>query len=136
MFKKFIFYGTLGWITEILWTGLKSLIAGRWTLDSKTYLWMFPIYGLAVFLEYVHEEIRPYKWWARGLIYMTLILSIEYLTGYLLDNLVGACPWDYSEAALSVKGYIRLDYAPLWFIAGLAFEQIHDRVVKPGHLLT
>lgn len=128
--KKFIFYGTLGWITEILWTGLKSLIVGRWTLDSHTYLWMFPIYGLAVFLEYVHEEIRAYKWWARGLIYMTIILGIEYSTGYLLDNLVGACPWDYSDKPLSVRGYIRLDYAPVWFMAGLIFEQIHDRVVK------
>src|SRR5690554_4415533 len=96
MLKKFIFYGTLGWITEIVFTGLKSLLQGRLTLDSHTYLWMFPIYGLAVFLEYIHEEIRPYKWWARGLIYMTLILSIEYLAGYLLHNLVGKCPWDYS----------------------------------------
>lgn len=105
-------------------------MAGRWTLDSHTYLWMFPIYGLAVFLEYVHEEIRPYKWWARGLIYMTLIFGVEYLTGYLLDSLVGACPWDYSDKPLSVKGYIRLDYGPVWFMAGLLFEQIHDKIVK------
>jgi len=84
----------------------------------------------AVMLEYVHEEIRPYKWWARGVIYMTLILSIEYFTGYFLDYLVGACPWDYTGNSLSVKGYIRLDYAPVWFGAGLLFEQIHDNVVK------
>jgi len=130
MVKKFIFYGILGWIIEVVWTGLGSLIQGRWTLDSHTYLWMFPIYGSAVFLEHVHEEIRPYKWWARGLIYMTLILSVEYLTGYFLDYLVGACPWDYSGSPFSVQGYIRLDYAPVWFSAGLLFEQIHDRVVK------
>jgi len=136
MFKKFIFYGTLGWITEIVWTGLGSLLQGRWTLDSRTYLWMFPIYGLAVFLEYVHEEIRAYKWWARGFIYMTIILSVEYLTGYLLDYFIGACPWDYSGNPFSVQGYIRLDYAPVWFAAGLLFEQIHDRVVKKwGRLL-
>ncbi|MGI6226082.1 MAG: putative ABC transporter permease [Peptococcales bacterium] len=130
MIKKFIFYGILGWITEIIWTGLGSLLLGRWTLNSYTYLWMFPIYGCAFFLEYVHEEIREYKWWVRGLVYMTLIFSFEYLTGYILDSLVGACPWDYSGTPFSVKGYIRLDYAPAWFAAGLLFEQIHDRVVK------
>jgi len=129
MVRKYIFYGTLGWITEVVWTGLGSLIQGRWTLESHTYLWMFPIYGLAVFLEPVHEGIREYKWWFRGLIYMTLIFSIEYLTGFFLDYYIGACPWDYSRSPFSIKGYIRLDYAPVWFLAGLLFEQIHDRVV-------
>lgn len=130
MIRKFIIYGMLGWITEIVWTGLGSLFLRKWTLDSHTYLWMFPIYGSAIFLEYVHEEIRDYKWWVRGFVYMTLILSFEYLTGYFLDLIVGACPWDYSGTPFSVNGYIRLDYAPVWFTAGLIFEQIHDQVVK------
>lgn len=130
MIRKFIFYGILGWIIEVVWTGLGSLALGRWTLDSHTYLWMFPIYGLAVFLEPVHEEIRAYKWWARGLIYMIIIFCVEYLTGYLLDYLVGKCPWDYSGNTFAVQGYIRLDYAPVWFAAGLLFEQIHDKVVR------
>ncbi|MDK2824456.1 MAG: hypothetical protein PWQ67_2280 [Clostridia bacterium] len=130
MLKKFLFYGTLGWIIEVVWTGLGSLLQGRWTLDSHTYLWMFPIYGLAVFLEIVHEEIRDYKWWARGLIYMSLIFAVEYSTGYLLHILVGKCPWDYSGHMFSLNGYIRLDYAPVWFATGLLFEQVHDQIVE------
>jgi len=130
MVKKFFFYGILGWILEVLWTGLGSFAQGKWALESHTYLWMFPIYGLAVFLEPVHNEIRDYKWWARGLIYMSLIFAIEYSTGYLLDAIVGVCPWDYSGNTFSFQGYIRLDYAPVWFAAGLLFEQVHDHVVK------
>ena len=34
------------------------------------------------------------------------------------------CPWDYSGAAFQYRGIIRLDYAPLWFAAGLIFEKI------------
>ena len=82
MVKRYFIYGTLGWLIEVLWTGLGSLINGQLTLESRTYLWMFPIYGLAVFLEFIHDEIREYKWWVRGLVYMCLIFLIEYLAGY------------------------------------------------------
>ncbi|MFZ7103049.1 MAG: putative ABC transporter permease [Peptococcaceae bacterium] len=130
MLKRFLFYGTLGWITEVMWTGLGSLLQGKWTLDSHTYLWMFPIYGLAVFLEPVHEEIRSGRWWVRGLVYMVLIFAIEFSTGYLLTAFIGQCPWDYSGSFFSWRGFIRLDYAPVWFTAGLLFEQIHDQFVR------
>ncbi|MFZ5943089.1 MAG: putative ABC transporter permease [Bacillota bacterium] len=131
MLKKFVFYGLLGWIVEIIWTGLGSLLKGEWTLDSHTYLWMFPIYGLAVFLEDIYLEIKDNKWWIRGLIYMSLIFAMEFLTGFLLHSLIGACPWDYSgDTPFSVRGYIRLDYAPVWFAAGLLFEQVYERIVS------
>jgi len=61
---------------------------------------------------------------------MILIFFVEYTTGYFLENLVGVCPWDYSDKKFSVNGYVRLDYAPVWFSAGLLFEQIHDKVVE------
>jgi len=130
MLKRFLFYGILGWIVEVIWTGLGSLAQGHWALESHTYLWMFPIYGLAVFLEQIHNEIRGYRWWVRGFFYMILIFFVEYTTGYFLENLVGVCPWDYSDKKFSVNGYVRLDYAPVWFSAGLLFEQIHDKVVE------
>lgn len=61
---------------------------------------------------------------------MLLIFSIEYTTGYFLATLIGKCPWDYSGKVFSLKGYIRLDYAPLWFATGLLFEILHDRITK------
>ena len=47
----------------------------------------------------------------------------EFFTGSLLRKM-DACPWDYSDAPLNIRGLIRLDYAPLWFGAGLLFEKI------------
>ena len=54
---------------------------------------------------------------------MTLIFSVEYTTGTLLAR-HDLCPWDYQQSRWNIKRYIRLDYAPLWFGAGLLFERI------------
>jgi len=121
-----LIYGLIGWTMEVFWTGLGSLMKGDLMLSSSTYLWMFPIYGLAVFLERVHDSIAERPWYVRGFIYAVLILAIEYLSGWLLRSILGACPWDYRDATpYHITGLIRLDYFPVWFVAGLIFERIH-----------
>jgi uncharacterized membrane protein len=127
MGKRFIIYGLIGWIAEVVFTGIGSLVQGSVNLTGYTYLWMFPIYGLAIFLEPVHDRIRPIPWFIRGTIWAAIIFNIEYLTGWMLSLAIGACPWDYSNlTSLSVDGFIRLDFFPVWFAAGLIFERIHD----------
>ncbi|WP_027340136.1 putative ABC transporter permease [Halonatronum saccharophilum] len=127
---RFIIYGMLGWCLEIFWTGFNSLLAGSPDLRGWTYLWMFPIYGLAILLEPIYLRIRGYNFLLRGGIYTLLIFSIEYLTGWLLLNTIGICPWDYTGKAYSVHGLIRLDYAPLWFLVGLLFERVYETLIK------
>jgi len=99
---------------------------GEWELTGHTYLWMFGIYGSAVVLEKVHEMIRPWPWWLRGTLWMTVFWLIEYLSGWTIRALIGVCPWDYSGMPGSIQGIITLSYAPVWFTLGLAFEQFHD----------
>ncbi len=112
---------------EIFWTGLGSLAKGDFRLTGFSYLWMFPIYGLAVFLEPVHDRIRGLAWYVRGFIWMAVIFSIELMTGLAIKMTVGAIPWDYSRSSrYSVAGLIRLDYAPVWFAVGLLYEWLHD----------
>ena len=50
-------------------------------------------------------------------------ISVEFISGSFLRE-IGICPWDYSAARFQYRGIIRLDYAPLWFAAGLIFEKI------------
>ncbi len=127
MITRFIIYGLVGWIFEIVFTGTGSLLRGSLGLTGYTYLWMFPIYGLAVLLEPVHDGIRSAPWPIRGIIWVGLIFFIEYVSGWLLQNLIGFCPWDYSGfSPYVVDGFIRLDFLPFWFLAGLIFERIHD----------
>lgn len=125
---RFFVYGALGWCLEVLWTGLGSLLSGDVRLTAKTYLWMFPIYGLAVLFEPVHDRIRAWPITLRGLVWMVLFFAVEYASGWLLRFLTGVSPWDYSHARWQIDGLIRLDYAPVWFGVGLLFEKVHDRL--------
>ncbi len=121
--KSFLQCGLSGWCMEILFTALGSLRNRDFTLRAKTSLWMFPIYGSAAFLTPLFKLLRNKTLWQRGLTYMSVIFSAEYISGKLLRQ-KNLCPWDYSRSKWNIDRVIRLDYAPLWFLAGLFFEQV------------
>lgn len=129
MFARFVIYGALGWIVEILWTGLGSVLRRDPRLRAQTYLWMFPIYGGGALLL---ETLLPYAaaqhWFVRGLIWVVTIYVVEYATGWVLRRFVGRSPWDYTGSSFAIDGLIRLDYAPAWFVLSLLFERIHPLV--------
>lgn len=131
MLTRFIIYGLLGWNMEVFWTGLMSGLNGNPRLAAHTYLWMFPIYGLAVLLEPLHDRIRCLHWYLRGMTWVLVIWAVEFTTGGLLRLLVGTSPWIYRDG-WQVYGLIRLDMAPLWFVTGLLFEKLHDRLSRSG----
>lgn len=126
MVKRFAIYGILGWSMEVLWTGMGAFLLGDWRLPGFTFLWMFPIYGLAVLMEPLHDQISSRPWYVRGLIWMAVIFGLEYFSGWALAAVLGRCPWDYSSVTpYHIRGLIRLDYAPAWFAVGLLFERLH-----------
>jgi uncharacterized membrane protein len=135
MGKRFVIYGLLGLCAEVLWTGLGSMINGDMKLTGSTYIWMFPIYGLAVFLEPIHNRIRHLSLFTRGGVYMVLIFAAEFTCGLLLKELLGACPWNYEDEHLSIYGIITLRYIPVWFATGLIFEKIHDTLIRIEHII-
>jgi len=130
MWIRFLIYGALGWVVEVAWTGIGSVIRRDPRLMGHTYLWMFMIYGLAApVMEPIHGHIAHLAWPLRGLIWMATIFAIEYGTGWTIMQITGECPWDYTGVRFSVQGLIRLDYAPAWFVLGLLFEQVHYRLL-------
>lgn len=147
MIARFLIYGLIGWCAEIVWTALYELVTGtrkdpldvtirvrmtppeRWRLMGHTYLWMLPVYGLGgLAFEPLHELVRALPWLLRGSLWALGCFAVEYAAGLALRRLGGRCPWDYSYARWSVGGLIRLDYAPVWFLFGLALERVHDAV--------
>ena len=108
---------------EIMYTSLKCLRERNFKLIGNTSIWMFPIYGMACLLRPVCRLLKGKNIMLRGGIYTCFIFAGEYLSGSFLRK-IEVCPWDYSKARLNIKGLIRLDYAPLWFGAGLLFEKI------------
>jgi uncharacterized membrane protein len=129
MIKRFIIYGFIGWGIEIIWTGLSSLLRGDIRLGGFTCLWMFFIYGAAVFLEPIHDIIYRWRWPVRGFIWLLIIWGIEYTSGFIILNTIGIYPWHY-KGPYAVDGLVRLDYAPAWFAAGLIFEYVHRTLDK------
>lgn len=123
MKKAFLFCGLTGWCMEVLWTGLHSVLSGELTMTGKTSLLMFPIYGCAAIIRPLSEKFSTFPSFVRGCIYSVGIFFVEFISGSFLRHF-HMCPWNYSDAPLNYKGLIRLDYAPLWFGAGLLFEKI------------
>ncbi len=134
MLIRFCIYGLLGWCFEVAFTAITEKAWGRqqdWRLVGHSYLWMFPIYGLLAPLgEPIHNFMRPHFWLLRGIVYTAGIWLVEYGTGWLLRKFTGKCPWDYSMFRGHFKGIVALEFGPVWFMFGLAFEKVHDALVK------
>jgi len=130
MRKRFIIYGLLGLLAEVLWNGFGSMIKGDVLLRGTTCIWMFPIYGLAVFLEPIYCRIKHLPLMVRGGIYMLLIFAVELISGLLLRFILGECPWNYVSKTSSICGIITLEYAPVWFVYGILFEKAHDVILR------
>jgi hypothetical protein len=126
---KYIFYGLLGVTLEIFFTGFIALLNNDLTLEGKSYIWMFFIYGLAVFLEQIHDRIRNRNILFRGLVYMILIYIGELITGSLIMALIGECPWSYTDNN-SIKSIVSIKFMPIWFALGLFLERVHDFLNK------
>lgn len=123
MKNKFILCGTIGWCMEIIFTALHSFRNKQFKLIGQTSIWMFPIYGFACFLTPICRLLKNKNTFIRGGIYTLCIFGTEFFTGSFLKK-YDICPWDYSKSKWNFKGLIRLDYAPLWFGAGLLYEKI------------
>lgn len=134
MLIRFCIYGMLGWCFEIVWSAVTEKAWGNqrdWRLEGHSYLWMFPIYGLLAPLgEPIHNALRQHPWFIRGVSYLVGIWLVEYVTGWCIRKLTGKCPWDYSMFPGNVQGLVTLEYAPVWFALGLAFEHMHDILLR------
>lgn len=122
---KYMIYGLLGICLEIFWTGFHSLLYADYTMEGRTYIWMFFIYGLAVFMEPIQDKLKGDNIFYRGTIYMLLIFFVELAAGLLLRSLIGKCPWNYGALGF-LYGIITPYYIPVWFVLGLLFERVHD----------
>ncbi len=127
-------YGAVGLAAELVFTGVTEGVRTRGrSVRGRTSPWMLPVYGLAQPLfEPVHDAMRgrvPVS--LRALVYAAGFSAVEYATGRLFRSVLGAAPWDYSHARWNVHGLVRADYAPLWAVAGLGLERVHDALTGP-----
>jgi uncharacterized membrane protein len=127
--ERLVAYGALGWCLEVLFTGLASVLLRRdRAATGTTYLWMFPIYAAGGLLfELLAHRLAAWPLWSRLGAYLLALYAVEFSTGYLLERLLGRCPWHYGERGVSLRGLVRLDYAPLWLLICWLFELTQRR---------
>jgi len=130
--RKFALYGCAGWVLEVLFTGTKAALSRDGKLPARTYLWMHPIYGATgLALEAVHRTLGRRSRLTRAAASLGVIYATEYVSGAALRTVLGECPWRYREG-VHVHGLVRLDYAPFWLAAALAFERMRDALHEPA----
>ena len=134
-FWRFFIYGMVGLCTEVAFTALyDSMWQGLDVrLTGQTYLWMHPIWALALYLV---EKIGPrlkarrLNWFVRAVIYAIGAFAIEYSTGWIIRQAVGQAPWSYAGQFSNIDGLIRLDFAGGWAMGGLVCERITEAVCR------
>lgn len=119
---RFLRYGALGWLIEVGFTGVASVLAGDRTATSRTYRWMHPIYGAAgLALDGLRPRLGPRAAVVRIVPYTAVMLGAEYASGWVLCRALGRCPWEYTRG-WHVRGLVRLDFLPFW----LGFAAVVD----------
>jgi putative ABC transporter type IV len=138
----------LGCFVEILVTatverlslGSDYVLAGSpwYSLQGHTTLWNIVngvalTFGIRVLLRLFHEHRVFRNAWARGLVTIPLIYTLEFLGGLLFNKLLGMNLWDYSQyvwhgVPLHLMGQITLVYAPFWFLAGVFLPTVYRAV--------
>lgn len=136
----FLAFGCIGITTEIFFTAISDAIiaiqegqAINWRLIGQSYIWMFPIYGLAgASAPAIYGAVKQRHALVRWAFYGILILGVEFVAGALMHLTIGRCPWEYS-AGWHIMGFIRLDYYPLWAIFGIMLESIYIALSEKLH---
>jgi uncharacterized membrane protein len=124
-------YGVLGWAVDRAFTTLTRSRRRGHLATPNADLALIPIYGFALpLLGPVHAAVRSAPMPARAAIYGVAFIAAEYTIARVLSSALGRAPWDYTGTRWSVHGRTRLDYIPLWAIAGLALERIHDQLTR------
>lgn len=121
--KNFVVCGMTGLCIEVFFTSLCAAGKKDKKLMGQSSAWMFPIYGLASIIGDIYPKIAGWPKLVRAFLYGISIMVVEYASGYLL-SLLNVCPWNYEGCRYSVKGLIRLDFLPLWMIAGIFYENL------------
>ncbi|MCW5908682.1 MAG: hypothetical protein KIS94_12540 [Chitinophagales bacterium] len=136
-----IFFVCLGMTTEIFFTAFMALFTGKpvnnkplVALAGTTYVWMAFIYGLIpIIAHYLYEKVKTQPFYNRIGLYVILIYTVEFISGYILKVTTGSCPWEY-KTGWHIMGLIRLDFLPAWCFFAWMVERlyvfINNRVIQ------
>jgi uncharacterized membrane protein len=133
----FLAFACVGITTEMFFTAISSVVESiinkesiSWRLLGFSYVWMFPIYGSISFLApLVLGFLAKYPLMLRLFLAALVIFTVEFISGFILDQLTGSCPWEYQHG-YHIMGYIQLEYLPAWMLFAFMIEKIYNYLNK------
>lgn len=109
---KYIILGNIGGIIyvciELLYRGYS-----HWTMYLVSAI-SFILIGLIN--EYISWDM---KIWKQMLIGSCIVTIIEFLSGYIINIVLGWHIWDYSNLPLNIMGQVCLPFSIIWFFISL-----------------
>lgn len=127
-----LIYSFLGWCAEVAFAAVKQgKFVNRGFLNGP----VCPIYGFGML------SVVTILWGVRDNIVLLFVGAvvftsvIEFITGFLLEQLFHDKWWDYSDMKFNIKGYVCLRFSLLWgvaasFIVGVVHPLIYKLIVK------
>jgi uncharacterized membrane protein len=133
LFYYFIIYSFMGWCIETVYATInKKEFVNRGFLHGP----FCPIYGfgtlsIIVLLKSIETN---YLFLFLGSVFLTS--TIEYVTGYILENLFNSTWWDYSDEPYNLHGRICLSFSIIWgFVSIFILKVVHPYIVYTVNLI-
>lgn len=95
---------------------------------GRSHWTMFLVGGLCFWLIGLINEIIPWEMplWKQCAIGAIIITSVEFVSGCIINILLGCQVWDYSELPFNLLGQVCLPFAVLWFFLSAAGIVLDD----------
>ena len=115
------------WLLRAFWLwfitgGVYYIIEGLWRVRSNggwANIAMLPVGGLCGVLIGIMNENPKFarkKMVLQAVYGMAVLVVIEFVSGYIMNIVLGMNVWDYSNRPFNFMGQICLAYAALWFL--------------------
>ncbi len=137
----FLTYAVLALAVESAFTGVADQVRRKSAglpvdpmLPCRTSLWSIAVYGLSAAVSFpllhrLYPAFFAWPWWLRGAVYIVGTYACEFSWGWVLERLLGTCPWQYKHSSWKIWRYIKPRYAGYWFAFGFVQEWTYLRLV-------
>ena len=112
-------------IFGITYCGIEILYRGR------THISMLFVGGLCAVLIGMINEITPkMNIFLQMFIGAVIVTMIEFVSGYIINIILGLNVWDYSNLMFNYKGQISLLFTIIWFFLSVPVIYLDDKLRK------
>lgn len=123
----FSFYSFLGWCTEEFYS---IVIKHSYTNRGFLHIPFCPIYGFSITALVILCNNMKLNLLSLFIFSVIITTAIEYLTGYLMENVYNNKWWDYSNEKFNIKGYVCIKFSLYWGLSILLIVKLLNPIIS------